>query len=89
MSACEGHNCSRRHWYKRRAYVHLLESKWLNGLIWLEQNPSSCPEQTKLMDDDEIVFKTNPTESVFQLSIFIKCKRMKNGLVYSLRKKSK
>ena len=42
----------------------LLESERLNGPTWFKQNPGSWPEQVKLVDDDDIVLMTNPTESV-------------------------
>ena len=67
----------------------LLESEWLNGPAWLKQNPGSWPVQVKLVDDDDIVLMTNPTESVIDWSRFSKYKRMTNVVVYCLRFRSK
>ena len=67
----------------------LLKKEWLNGPAWLKQNPGSWPEQVKLVDDDDIVLMTNPTESVIDWSRFSKYKRMINVVVYCLRFRSK
>ena len=67
----------------------LLESEWLNGPAWPKQNPGGWPEQVKLVDDDDIVLMTNPTENVTDLSRFSKNKRMINVVVDCLRFRSK
>ena len=67
----------------------LLESYWLNGRAWLEQNPSNWPEHVKLVDDDDIVLMTNPTENVTDWSKFSKYKKMINLVVFCLRFRSK
>ena len=67
----------------------LLESEWLNGPAWLEQNPSHWPEQVKQVDEDDLVLTTNPTQSVIDWSRFSKFKRMINVVAYCLRFRSK
>ena len=67
----------------------LLESEWLNGPAWLRQNPGSWPKQAKLVDENDFVLVTNPTESVIDWSRFSKYKRMINAVAYCLRLRSK
>ena len=62
----------------------LLESEWLNGPAWLQKDPRTWPEPTKLVDDDDIALMTNPTYSVIDWSRFSKYKRMINVVVYCL-----
>ena len=67
----------------------LLESERLNGQAWLTQNPSSCPKQMKIVDDDDTALFTNPTESVIDWSMLIKYKKMIKVIVYCLTFRSK
>ena len=67
----------------------LLGSEWVNGPAWLKQRPGSWPEQTTLVDDDDIALMTTPAESVIDWSRFSKYKRMVNVVVYCLRLRSK
>ena len=68
---------------------HLLESEWLNRPPWLKRNAESWPEQAKLVEDDDIVLMTNPSETVIDLSRFNKYKRLTNVVFYCLRFRSK
>ena len=42
----------------------LLGSEWLNGPAWLKHNSASWAEQLKLVNGDDFVVMTNPTENV-------------------------
>ena len=55
----------------------------------MNQNPSSWPEQAKVLDNDDIVLMTTPTEMVIDWSRFSNYQKMINVVVYSLRFESK
>ena len=67
----------------------LLESERLNAPAWRKQNLGSWPQQVKLVDDDDIVSMTSPTENVIDWSRFSKYQRMINVVVHCLRFRSK
>ena len=64
MATCERHNQHADIGTRGVIVSQLLENKKLKGPVWLEQNLGSCPEQTKLVEDDDILLMTNRSEIV-------------------------
>ena len=67
----------------------LFENEWLIRPAWLKLNPTNWPEQAQIVDEDDIVLTTNPTQSVLDWSRLNKFKKVINVVVYCLRFRSK
>ena len=67
----------------------LLKSEWLKDPAWLKLNPTNWPEQAKLVDEEDIILTTNPTQSVIDWSSFSKFRKIFNVIVFCLSFRSK